>query len=104
MAVQDELAHPAAEAPIVETPLSPDWWQSRSSDELQAIVYRGEKAGDMFLAAASEMERRARDSEAARRAEQVQASETAGRRKKIALTVLLALALAAAVLVRVMGL
>lgn len=46
-------------------------WQDRSSDELQAIVRRGAQAGDLFFAASCEMERRAREAEAARDAERV---------------------------------
>lgn len=78
MTVQEGLTQPAGAA-AVETPGSPAWWQGRSSDELQAIVHRGVQAGEMFFAAAAEMERRAREIEAARDAEQVVVVKTSRR-------------------------
>ena len=46
-------------------------WQERSQEELRAIVRRGVQGGDMFFAASHEMERRAREADAARDAERV---------------------------------
>jgi|KBSSwiStaDraftv2_1062776.scaffolds.fasta_scaffold09805_7 hypothetical protein len=46
-------------------------WQDRSQEELSAIVRRGVLGGDMFFAASHEMERRAKEAEAARDAERV---------------------------------
>ena len=65
MTVQEGLTQTAG-APAAETPGSPDWWQGRSSDELRAIVHRGVHGGELFFGAAAEMERRAREIEAAR--------------------------------------
>ncbi len=73
------LADTGAGAPILERPNSPDWWQSRSSDELRAIVQRGVQGGELFFAAAAEMERRARQTEAARDAQQEEAVKTSRR-------------------------
>jgi hypothetical protein len=79
MTMQDKLAHAAAGAPQVDRPFSPEWWQSRSSDELQAIVHRGIKGGDAFFAAAAEMERRAKEANAATDVQQVAAIKTSRR-------------------------
>jgi hypothetical protein len=78
MTVQEELTHPASQL-VVGPAVSTDWWQGRSADELQAIVHLGAKAGDPFFAAVAEMERRARDTEAARDAQQVEAVQTSRR-------------------------
>lgn len=78
MAMQDELAR-SGDAPTIDSPGSPEWWHSRSGDELQAIVQRGIQAGDLFIAAASEMERRAKETEAVRDAQQVQEIRTTRR-------------------------
>ena len=60
MTAQEGLVvEPTFGAPTAEMLNSPAWWQARSSDELQAIVHRGIQAGDAFVAAAKEMERRA---------------------------------------------
>jgi len=60
MTVQEGLVvEPTLSAPTAEMLNSPAWWQARSSDELQAMVHRGIQAGDAFVAAAKEMERRA---------------------------------------------
>jgi len=63
------LVPPKVEAAMtVEDTIS---WQDRSQEELSAIVRRGAQAGDLFFAASHEMERRAREAEAARDAERV---------------------------------
>jgi hypothetical protein len=94
MSVQDELAHAGPGVQAIESPFSPDWWQGRSSDELQAIVHRGVQGGEIFFAAAAEMERRAREANAASDVQQVQAVKTSRRLgwELKALFVLLALA------------
>jgi hypothetical protein len=101
MAMRDEVAQAATPPP--DRPDSLNWWQSRSPDELQAIVQRGAKAGDLFFAAIMETERRARDVEAARSSqEEATAREAEQGRRKLMLSVLV-LALAAIVLMRVLG-
>ena len=76
MTVQEELAHPDTAGSVAG---APDWWHSRSCDELQAILRRGIQGGENFFAAAAEMERRARESEAARDAQQIEAVNTSRR-------------------------
>jgi hypothetical protein len=102
MPAQDDLANPAAGASAMTGSESPSWWESRSSGELQAIVHRGVQGGDMFFAAVGEMERRARNADSARSAQEKQASEAAElRRRKISLT-LLAVALTALAVMRIL--
>ena len=78
MTVQEGLTQSAG-GPAVETQGSSDWWQGRSSDELQAIVQRGVQGGDIFFRAAAEMERRAREIEAGRDAQYVEKVKTSRR-------------------------
>jgi hypothetical protein len=102
MTAQDDLAYPAAGAPAMTSLESPNWWESRSSGELQAIVHRGVQGGEMFFAAVGEMERRARDAESARSVEKRRAFEAAElKRRKISLT-LLAVALTALAVMRIL--
>lgn len=101
MAIRDEVAQAATPAPDRPDPSS--WWQSRSPDELQAIVQRGAKAGDLFFAAIMETERRAKDVEATRSSREEAAARAAERgRRKLMLGVLV-IALAAIVLMRILG-
>jgi hypothetical protein len=104
MTVQEGLADTGADAPALETPNSPDWWQSRSTDELQAIIQRGIQGGETFLAAATEMERRARVTNAALRDEEVHDVQDHRRLKKMALIALLVLPVAVAAVTRLEGL
>ncbi len=104
MTVQEGLVDPGADVPVLETPNSPGWWQSRSTDELQAIIQRGIQGGETFLAAATEMERRAREQDAALRADEVHDVEDHRRLKKMALVALLVLPLAVAAVTRLEGL
>lgn len=78
MAMQEELAR-SGNAPTIDAPGSEEWWHSRSGDELQAIVQRGIQAGGLFIAAAGEMERRAKEAQAVREAEFVQEVRTTRR-------------------------
>jgi len=103
MVVQDELAHAGPAAPAIEEPFSPAWWQNRSSDELRAIVQRGVRGGETFFAAAAELERRARESDAALRAEEVHVIADNQELKKLAWAGLIALPLAVAAILRLTG-
>ena len=68
MTVQDELAH--ARAPAVGDALDPSaMCRASSLDELHTIADRGAHGGDLYFAAAAELERRARESDAAAHAE-----------------------------------
>jgi hypothetical protein len=72
MSIEDELVHAAAGGPAIEALEPSNPLQERSADELRAIASRGIHAGDLYFAAAAELERRARESlaeEAARKAE-----------------------------------
>jgi hypothetical protein len=104
MTVQEGLVDTGAGATVAETPDSPAWWQRRSTDELQAIIHRGIQGGEIFLAAATEMERRAREADAALRADEVHEVEDHQRLKKMALIALLVLPLAVAAVMRLEGL
>jgi len=104
MTVREGLADTGAEGPVLETPSSADWWHSRSTDELQAIIQRGIQGGETFLAAATEMERRARETNAALRAEEVHDVQDHRRLKKMALIALLVLPVAVAAVMRLEGL
>jgi hypothetical protein len=103
MAMQDELALAGTQLPADE-PGSPAWWRTRSSDELNAIFHRGIQAGDLFIAAATEMERRAREAEAARDAEQAVTVKVARRRPVMLLGALVFASLAAAAVLLLLGL
>ena len=64
MTVRDELAH--AGAPAVGDALDPSaMCRASSLDELHTIADRGAHGGDLYFAAAAELERRARESDAA---------------------------------------
>ena len=104
MVVPEELAHAGTGAPAIEGPFSPDWWQSRSSDELQAIVHRGVQGGEVFFAAAAEMERRAREANAVVRAEEAHVIEDGHRRQTLGWVGLAALAITLALIARLTGL
>ena len=75
-------------------------WEDRTADELQAIVRRGVQAGDMFFGASAEMERRSKETEAARDAQHVEDVRTF-RRLRWEVWALLALAIATVVLLAV---
>ena len=104
MAMQDELAHPATNAPAIEPTGSQAWWQSRSSDELQAIIHRGVQGGEIFFPAATEMERRVRDAEAARSAQESREIKVARRKPWLLLLAVLLATLAAAAVLLLLGL
>ena len=99
MTVHGELAPSGAGAAFAEGPNSQDWWQSRSSDELQAIADRGARAGDLFFAATAEMERRARNAEAELSFEEAKAAATVRSRQIAVVVAALVLILAEAVVV-----
>jgi hypothetical protein len=103
MAMQDELAC-ADTALTADGPASPAWWRSRSSDELNAIFHRGIQGGDMFIAAAREMERRARDAEAARDAAEVRTVKVARRQPVKLLGAILIASLVAGAILLFLGL
>ena len=103
MVVQDELAHAGPAAPAIEEPFSAAWWQNRSSDELRAIVHRGVQGGETFFAAATELERRAREANETLRAEEVHVIEDNRELKKLAWAGLIALPLAIAAILRLTG-
>ena len=66
---------------IATTDVPPaDEWRSRSCDDLREIVSHGIAGGDMFFAASSEIERRAREADAANHALEV---ETESRRRQV---------------------
>lgn len=96
MMVQDELVHAGAGAPAIDAPEDPNSCHGRSADELRAITGRGFHAGDLYFAAAAELERRARDSDAATHAQQAQA---AARRQQTILLVAVLVTAATAMLV-----
>jgi len=51
-------------------------WQDRSHEELSSIIRRGVQGGDPFFAASLEMERRAKEEDAARDAQQAITART----------------------------
>jgi hypothetical protein len=99
MTVQDELVHAGVGAPVIEALEDSNSCQARSADELRAITGRGLHAGDLYFAAAAELERRARASDAAAQAEQ---AETATRRQHIIILVAALITAATAILVLLM--
>jgi hypothetical protein len=101
MIVQEKLADASAAAPAGGASETLTSWQSRSCDELRAIASRGIQAGDLFVAAVKELERRAHDSEAAIEAERAVA--VARRREIILLATILFAALAVAGFARLLG-
>jgi hypothetical protein len=76
MTVQDELVHAAAAA-VPADALDPSaLCRGCSLDELHTIANRGAHGGDLYFAAAAELERRAKESDAAAHAEQERVEET----------------------------
>ena len=99
MMVPDELAHAGAGAQAIDAPGTA--LQARSSDELRAITSRGVLGGDLYFAAAAELERRAKVSEENASAERAEAA--ARRRQTIIWLIVLFAAVDAAVLLRLLG-
>src|SRR5690349_14229321 len=85
----DSLAEPAADE-------RPDYWQTRSGEELKAIVDRGVLGGELFFAANRELTRRA--DEAARQSEAALAEQERVRRRQALVTMLSVAALLVAAL------
>ena len=101
MIVQEKLADASAATPAGEAPETLISWQSQSCDELRAIASRGIHGGDLYFAAAAELERRAHDSEVAIEHQQ---AETAARwQQQIWWWAVLIAAIAAAVAARLLG-
>ena len=73
MIMQDTLADASVAAPAGDAPETPISLESRTCDELRAIASRGVHGGDLYFAAAKELERRAHDTEVAIEAEQMTA-------------------------------
>ena len=101
MTVRDQYAHAGAGAPAIEA-TDEFCWQDRSCEELRAIASRGVHGGDAYFAAVAELERRARDSEAAIAAGESKAA--AERRETVITLAILFVALQAALILRLLGL
>ena len=103
MMVQEDLVHAGAGTPTVEAIGEPAIaLKDRPCDELRAIASRGIHGGDLYFEAAAELERRARDLEAAESAERAKA--VALRRQQILLLAILASAVCAGLYARLFGL
>jgi hypothetical protein len=94
MTIEDELVHAGAGGAAIEALQESRSWEARSADELRAIASRGLHGGDLYFAAMAELERRARDSEAAACARQAEAAD--GRNRQILLLAVLVTAVTAA--------
>lgn len=70
MTVREELVHAGARTPKTDPSPALASWAGTSNEELRAIMSRGPLAGDLFFAASAEIERRARESDAAIHAEE----------------------------------
>ena len=103
MVVPDELAHAEPAPPAVREPFSPAWWQDQPSDELRAILHRGVQGGEAFFAAAAELERRAKEANAAVRAAEEHVIEDGHQLKKMAWIGLAGLAVAVILMGRLLG-
>lgn len=75
-----------------EAPYSANWWEERSSEQLQEMVRAGLSAGEYGAGAVRELERRARRHAAAKEREaEVLVAEKQDRRIKILAGILVAL-------------
>ncbi|MFL6729175.1 MAG: hypothetical protein ACJ8E3_06395 [Sphingomicrobium sp.] len=103
MMVQEDLVRAGAGAPGIEAIDEPAIaLRDRPCDELRAIASRGIHGGDLYFEAAAELERRARNLEAAESAER--AKTVALRRQQMFLLAILAGACCAALYARLFGL
>jgi hypothetical protein len=99
MTVQDELAHagaPAAADASDPSAICRTW----SLDELHTITNRGVHGGDLYFAAAAELERRAKECDAAVHAEEKRVEKT---RQHIVWLVAALFALATIIALRLAG-
>lgn len=82
-----------------EAPYSPNWWKTRSSEQLQQMVRAGFAAGDQGVGAIRELERRAQANAAAQehQAEQ-QVVQKEDRRLQLLAVILIAVVIAMGVI------
>jgi hypothetical protein len=101
----DETTMPAlAEEPPAEPlPLSAEWWELRSAEELRDIIKRGFGVGPAYDGAVAETERRARESVRHLREQKATVDRGNARMRLLALTGILAVVLAVGILMRLVA-
>jgi hypothetical protein len=90
-----DIVEPGFDGQPVPAQPGKSFWKDQTAEQLREILDRGLAAGDAFVAASAEIERRA--SETARRARQASGEQDGGRQRRVLLVKLAALLAAVAI-------